>query len=92
MKKLTPFFIQDSNRICESWLSGQRHGRNAADVDEMRALLAVDYTLRMSEGARRSRSPQMRIFARPCSQLKLASMPLTVQDKRAKAAQETKQL
>ncbi|MCX5805801.1 MAG: hypothetical protein NT010_07005 [Proteobacteria bacterium] len=73
MKKFAPFFIPGSHkRICESGLSGQRHGRNASDVDEMQALLTEDYTLRMLEGARRSRSPQMDI----------SIMPLTDQEKR----------
>jgi hypothetical protein len=73
LKKFAPFFIPDLHkRICESGLSGQRHGSNVSDVDEMQALLTEDYTLRMSEGARRSRSPQMDI----------AIMPLTVQEKR----------
>jgi hypothetical protein len=41
IKKLTPFFIPDShNRICESGLSGQRHGSNVSDVDELLALQA----------------------------------------------------
>ncbi|MCX5804923.1 MAG: hypothetical protein NT010_02475 [Proteobacteria bacterium] len=34
MEKFAPFFIQDShNRMCESWLSGQRHVGDFADVD-----------------------------------------------------------
>jgi hypothetical protein len=42
-KILAPFFIPDSHkRICESGLSGHRHGRNVSDVDEMQALQAVD--------------------------------------------------
>ncbi|MCX5806017.1 MAG: hypothetical protein NT010_08120 [Proteobacteria bacterium] len=42
IKKLTPFFIPDSHKcICESGLSGQRHGSNVSDVDEMQALQAV---------------------------------------------------
>ncbi|MCX5806618.1 MAG: hypothetical protein NT010_11220 [Proteobacteria bacterium] len=42
IKKFTPFFITDSHKcICESGLSGQRHGSNVSDVDEMQALQAV---------------------------------------------------
>jgi hypothetical protein len=43
MEKFAPFFIQDShNRICESWLSGQRHGRDVSDSDGLRDLQAAD--------------------------------------------------
>ncbi|MCX5806082.1 MAG: hypothetical protein NT010_08455 [Proteobacteria bacterium] len=73
MKKLTPFFIPDSHkRICESGLSGQRHGSNVSDVDEMQALQAVGVLNVRRRIARRSRSPQMDI----------AIMPLTDQEKK----------
>jgi hypothetical protein len=63
---------------------GQRHGRNGSDGDEMQALLtgngsiakavlSENYTIRMLEGVRRSRSPQMDI----------PIMPLPDQEKRA---------
>jgi hypothetical protein len=84
MKKLTPFFIPDLHkRICKSGLSGQRHGRNASDVDEMQALQAADVLNVRRRIARRSRSPQMSI----------PSMPLPDQVKKAnnKTTQETEQ-
>jgi hypothetical protein len=62
MNKLSPTFFPNSHKdICEFGLSGQQHGSNAADVDELLALLTVSYTLCMLEVARRSRSPQMSI-------------------------------
>jgi hypothetical protein len=74
MKKLTPFFIPDSHkRICESGLSGQRHGSNVSDVDELLALQAGDVLNVRRRIARRSRSPQMDI----------AIMPLTDQVEKA---------
>jgi hypothetical protein len=89
MKKLAPFLIPDSHkRICESGLSGQRHGRNVSDVDELLALLTGNNTLCILEGAKRSRSPQMNIVARLSSQLNLAIMPLSVQEIRANIPQE----
>ncbi|OPY65956.1 MAG: formate dehydrogenase accessory protein [Syntrophorhabdus sp. PtaU1.Bin002] len=69
----TRFFLPDShNRRGESGLSGRRHGGNASDVDELRVLAGRRRTERTSEGARRSRSPQMGI----------PIMPLTGQEKR----------
>jgi hypothetical protein len=66
MEKFAPFFIQDShNRICESWLSGQRHSSNVSDVDEMQALQAGDVLNVRRRIARCSRSPQMDIAAMP---------------------------
>jgi len=55
-------------------LDGQRHGRNAADVDEMQALQAADVLNVRRRIARRGRSPQMSI----------SSMPLTDQEKNRK--------
>jgi len=49
----------------ESGLSGHRHGRNVSDVDEMQVLADRRRTERTSEGARRSRSPQMGISIMP---------------------------
>jgi hypothetical protein len=75
MKKLTTFFIPDSHkRICESGLSGQRHGSNVSDVDELLALQVADVLNVRRRIARRSRSPQMDI----------AIMPLTDQEKQNK--------
>ncbi|OPY61388.1 MAG: hypothetical protein A4E62_03090 [Syntrophorhabdus sp. PtaU1.Bin002] len=53
-------------------MSGRRHGRNVSDVDELRVLAGRRRTERTSEGARRSRSPQMDI----------SIMPLTDQEKK----------
>ncbi|OPX96160.1 MAG: formate dehydrogenase accessory protein [Syntrophorhabdus sp. PtaB.Bin006] len=69
----TRLFLPDSHQWRgESGLSGRRHGRNASDVDELRVLAGRRRTERTSEGARRSRSPQMDI----------SIMPLTDQEKR----------
>ena len=66
MDRLYPTFIPNSHKLlCEFGLNGQRHGRNSSDADELLALLAGSYTLRMLKDARRSRSPQMRIPAMP---------------------------
>jgi len=63
---LPRFFVPDShNRMGESGLSGHRHGRNVSDVDEMQVLADRRRTERTSEGARRSRSPQMGISIMP---------------------------
>ncbi|OPX95079.1 MAG: hypothetical protein A4E58_02286 [Syntrophorhabdus sp. PtaB.Bin006] len=68
----TRFFLPDSHQWRgESGLSGRRHGRNVSDVDELRVLAGRRRTERTSEGARRSRSPQMNI----------SIMPLTGQEK-----------
>ncbi len=65
-KILTRFFLPDSHQWRgESGLSGRRHGRNASDVDELRVLAGRRRTERTSEGARRSRSPQMDISIMP---------------------------
>jgi hypothetical protein len=74
--------IPDSHKcICESGLSGRRHGRNGSDVDELLVLLTENNTLCILEGARRSRLPQMNI----------SSMPSSVQEISAKTAQEDEQ-
>jgi hypothetical protein len=54
------------------------HGRNVADVYELLALLTGSYNLRMSEGARRSRSPQM----------SSSIMPMPVQETKARTARD----
>jgi hypothetical protein len=92
MNIFTPFFIPDSHkRICESGLSGQRHfgtvllrGKSSkifADVDglqELQAVIVLNVRWRI---ARRSRPPQINIFARLSSQWNLTEMPLTDQVK-----------
>jgi hypothetical protein len=58
--------IPDSHKcICESGLSGQRHGRNGLDVDEMQTLQAVDVLNVRRRIARRSISPQITIPIMP---------------------------
>jgi hypothetical protein len=65
------FFVPDSHkRIGEFGLSGRRHGRNVSDVDELQVLADRRRTERTSEGARRSRSPQMDISIMPLTSQK----------------------
>ncbi|OPX99504.1 MAG: hypothetical protein A4E58_00271 [Syntrophorhabdus sp. PtaB.Bin006] len=59
---LPRFFSPNSHkRIGEFGLGGYRHRSDVSDVDEMRVLAGRRRTERTSEGAGRSRSPQMDI-------------------------------
>jgi hypothetical protein len=63
---LTRFFVPDSHQWRgESGMSGHQHGRNASGVDKLRVLAGRRRTERTSEGARRSRLPQMGISIMP---------------------------
>jgi hypothetical protein len=57
--------------LCESGLSGRRHGRNVSDVDELQVLQTGGVLNVRRRIAGRSRSPQMDI----------SSMPLTDKEK-----------
>ncbi|OPX97308.1 MAG: hypothetical protein A4E62_00517 [Syntrophorhabdus sp. PtaU1.Bin002] len=72
MNKLsTSFFPNSHKRIGEFGLGGYRHRSNVSDVDELQVLADRRRTERTSEGAGRSRSPQMDI----------ANMPVTGHEK-----------
>ncbi|MCX5804989.1 MAG: hypothetical protein NT010_02805 [Proteobacteria bacterium] len=61
MNKLSPTFFPNSHKdICEFGLSGQQHGSNTTDVDELLALLTVSYTLCMLEVASRGEAGRRR--------------------------------
>jgi len=66
MNKLSTFFFPNSHkRTGEFGLGGYRHRSDVSDVDEMRVLADRRRTERTSEGAGRSRSPQMDITNMP---------------------------